>query len=119
MVDCLNGGKRYDLNGYESENGAPLASLSGSFLEWLNYWEMKTETLNLRKSEKNCHIFSYQTSAGLKITTNSFTSLTRDGVLFEPEAEFLLPEKLNQVRRDVFFAKLVRWREDFGKIPYS
>ena len=109
--DCLNGRQRYgpksDLNAYDSVTDVRFVWLADGFLGWLDSWEREIQSLNLSKSEMNRHLLSYQTSQGLKITTKSFISLSQE-VLSEPGADFLMPEKLNQDRLEVFFAKLRR-----------
>ena len=112
--DCLNG--RYlkapkpNLRPYMANdpNDPRYQWLEDYFLGWLTEWETEINALpGLTQSEKNKFLLSYQTSQGLKITTKSFLDLSR-ALLAEEGAQFLLPEKLNQDRLEVFFAKLRR-----------
>ena len=87
--------------------------LEHKFLDWLTEWEPEIGALpDISKSEKKKFLLSYQTAQGLKITTKSFVTLTR-ALLAEDGALFLLPEKLNQDRLEVFFAKLRRGFGDY------
>ena len=96
------------MNAYDSVEDQRLVWLSDGFLAWLNGWEREIVALPLSKSEKNRYLLSYQTSEGLKITTKSFMALTTE-ILSEPgEDLYLIPQKLNQDKLEVFFAKLRR-----------
>ena len=112
--DCLNG--RYlnapkpDLRPYYANNAQDprYQWLETEFLNWLEEWEREVEALpNLSKSERSKFLLSHQTAEGLKITTISFVNLTR-ALLAQEGAQFFLPEKLNQDRLEIFFAKLRR-----------
>jgi hypothetical protein len=113
--DCLNGRylregihtRKPNLNPYSQTSDKRFEWLQNDFLGWLEDWEGEVIKLNLPKSEKNRLILSRQTMDGLKITTISFISLTKQ-LLSEPGVKFLLPEKLNQDRLETFFGKLRR-----------
>ena len=113
-VDCLNG--RYlnvpkpNLLPYKANipNDSRYQWLEENFLRWLHEWQVEIEALpGISRSERNRFLLSYQTSEGLKMTTKSFVALAKT-VLAEEGAQFLLLEKLNQDRLEVFFAKLRR-----------
>ena len=112
--DCLNGrclkASKPDLRPYYANNvnDPRYQWLEKEFLGWLSAWETEVEALpDLSKTQKNKLLMSYQTIQGLRITTKSFVTLAPI-LLSEEGAQFLLPEKFNQDRLEVFFAKLRR-----------
>ena len=107
--DCLNGRyifggirkRKPNLQPYYSVEDPRFDWLENSFLGWLKEWELEINSIpDLSKADKNKFILSYQTIEGLKITTKSFVKLTR--------VKYIIPEKLNQDRLEVFFGKLRR-----------
>ena len=114
--DCLNGRylksevikRKPDLAAYKSVDDVRFSWLRTEFLDWLTEWESEIESFpGLTKSERNKFLLSAQTTEGLRITTMAFTSLVKE-LLGEDGVEFIMPEKLNQDRLEVFFGKLRR-----------
>ena len=112
--DCLNGrylkASKPDLQPYRAGyvDDPRYQWLEEGFLGWLSAWEAEIEALpEISKTKKNRLLLSYQTLQGLRMTTKSFLTLV-PALLAEEGAQFLLPEKLNQDRLEVFFAKLRR-----------
>lgn len=114
--DCLNGRyiqqdihlRKPELAPYCSANDWRLKWMEDGFLGWLNGWELEVQAVpNLTKGEKSRLLLSYQTMEGLRITTKSFIALVPE-LLDADGAKFILPEKLNQDKLEMFFGKLRR-----------
>lgn len=114
--DCLNG--RYMFGGIQKRNlnlqpyhkldDRRFHWLETDFLGWIKGWETEINDLpDLTKAEKNKFILSYQTLEGIKITTKSFVTLTKQ-LLATEGVKYIIPEKMNQDRLEVFFGKLRR-----------
>ena len=115
--DCLNG--RYPGEGERKRKPAMapyyrrlqpdprFGMLENDFLGWLNTWEDQVQQMpNLSQAEKNRLFISHQTAEGLRITTISFIQLVQ--VVLADGAEYVLGEKVNQDKLEMFFAKLRR-----------
>ena len=114
--DCLNGRfyhqdvrtRKPELAPYKEINDWRFRWLSVEFLGWLDSWEEEIMQLpGLCKAKKNELILSYQTIEGLRISTKSFVELVPQ--LLSPDGSlYLLAEKLNQDKLELFFGKLRR-----------